>query len=107
VYTFCNLKFSMDIVDGYWKYNKKTVLRIGTWPTKWSLMTPLKGWFQLPLKILTDNLAGFDQGNMLNKVQKMYSFFFYLKISTKKTFFRGQFVSLYFQHAIINVVKEV
>jgi len=70
-------------------------------------MTPLKGCFQLPFKILTDNLVVFDQGNTLKKVQKMYSFFFYLKISTKKTFFGGQFVILYFQQPIINVVKEV
>jgi len=70
-------------------------------------MAPLKGWFQLPLKILTDNLVGLHQGNMLGEVQKMYSFFFYQKISKKKTYFGGQFVSLYFQQAAINVVKEV
>ena len=54
----------------------------------------------------TDVVVGFNQRNMRNEVQKTYLFSL-SEDTNKKDVFGGQFVSLYFRPAIINVVNEV
>jgi len=68
---FLNFKFSIDIMDGHSVVGKMAVPIFGTWPTKWGLMTSLKGHFWLPLKFSTDDLVSFNQRDTLSEVQNI------------------------------------
>ena len=54
--------------------------KIGTWPTKWDLMTSQKV-FQLPLDAEDSDVICFDKEPCSTKFKNVF-FFFYLKIQT-------------------------
>jgi len=72
------------------------VPRIGTWTTKWGMMTSLKGCLSTTFQIFsTDVVVGFNQRYMLNEVQNC-TFSPYLRIQTKKTFLEGNLLACIF-----------